>query len=65
MMHLSLEAYLCSGCRAVIIKLGGHIELLRALHAAEFEDLAIMHDIAEALGKLAEGDFPDNSSTVS
>jgi hypothetical protein len=37
--------------------------LLEALHAALFEELPIAHDIAEALGKLANDDL-DNRSTV-
>lgn len=41
------------------------MDLLQALHAAEFEELAIMHDITEALGKLSDDKGPDNSSTVS
>ncbi len=41
------------------------MDLLQALHAAEFEELAIMHDIIEALAKLSDDKGPDNSSTVS
>lgn len=52
-------------CRAAIIKLGGERELLQALHAAEFEELAIVHDLTEALGRLYGDNVPDNSSTVS
>lgn len=49
--------------RDLIIKLKGHIVLLHALHAAQFEDLSIAHDITEALGQLAS-DSSDNSNTV-
>ncbi|CAL8464474.1 g4009 [Coccomyxa elongata] len=52
-----------STSRAAILKLGGHLELLQALHAAEFEEAAIVHDIAEALGRLCDDGSPDNSST--
>ncbi|BDA49640.1 probable Ankyrin repeat domain-containing protein 54 at N-terminal half [Coccomyxa sp. Obi] len=52
-----------STSRAAILKLGGHMDLLQALHAAEFEEAAIVHDIAEALGRLCDDKTPDNSST--
>ena len=53
------------GSRGAILEMGGHLELLQALHAAEFEEAAIVHEIAEALGRLCDDSSPDNSSTVS
>ena len=51
-------------CRRLLEQKEAYNTLLQALHAADFEELPVKHDICEVLSKLGGAD-PENSSTVS